>query len=91
MEVGRIRLEMENQHVFVEGTQPTITLRAIEDDSDRPVVGVPVTIKLISTHDKPRELFKGAGIPVWDDVSVLESFEDSDTGDIEIPEDGVAH
>jgi len=26
---------------------------------------------------------------VWDDVSVLEAFEDSDTGNIEIPEEGI--
>ena len=59
MEVERIRLEMEDQPVFVEGTTPTIRLRAIEDDSDRPVVDVPVTIKLISTREKPVELHKG--------------------------------
>ncbi len=63
MEVERIRLEMENQQVFVEGTQPTIRLRAIEDDSERPVVGVPVIVKLISTRDKPRELYKGVTDP----------------------------
>jgi hypothetical protein len=63
MEVGRIRLEMENQQTFVEGTRPSIQLRAIEDDSDRPVVGVPVTVRLISTREKPRELFIGATGP----------------------------
>ncbi|MDX1390405.1 MAG: hypothetical protein R3344_14545, partial [Acidobacteriota bacterium] len=36
MEVERIRLEMENQQVFVEGTKPTIRLRAIEDETERP-------------------------------------------------------
>ena len=33
-----------------------------------------------------RELYKQHDIPVWEDASVLESFEDDQTGDIVIPE-----
>jgi hypothetical protein len=61
--VERIRLEMENPQVFVEGTRPTIKLRVIADSSDRPVAGVRVTVKLISTKERPRELFAAATDP----------------------------
>ena len=55
--VERIRLEMENQQVFVEGTRPTVRLRVVAESSDRPVPGIKVTVKLISTKERPRELF----------------------------------
>ena len=55
--VERIRLEMENQQVFVEGTRPTLRLRVVAESSDRPVPGIKVTVKLISTKERPRELF----------------------------------
>ena len=58
--VERIRLEMENQQVFVEGTRPKVVLRVVAESSDRPVGGIKVTIKLISTKDRPRELFSGS-------------------------------
>lgn len=55
--VERIRLEMENQQVFVEGTRPTVQLRVVAESSDRPVPGIKVTVRLISTKERPRELF----------------------------------
>jgi hypothetical protein len=55
--VERIRLEMEQQQVFVEGTQPTVSLRVVAESSDRPVGGIRVTVKLISTKERPKELF----------------------------------
>jgi len=55
--VERIRLEMEQQQVFVEGTQPTVQLKVVAESSDRPVGGIRVTIKLISTKERPKELF----------------------------------
>ena len=60
-EVGleQIRLEMTEQQTFVEGTNPEISLRVIAEASDRPVAGAKVTVKLISTREKPRELFSG--------------------------------
>lgn len=58
--VERIRLEMENQLVFVEGTRPTVNLRVVADSSDRPVAGIKVTVKLISTKERPRALFSGS-------------------------------
>jgi hypothetical protein len=60
-EVGleQIRLELADQITFLEGTQPTVSLRVIAEASDRPVAGAKVIIKLISTKDKPKEVFAG--------------------------------
>jgi hypothetical protein len=60
-EVGleQIRLEMAEQQTFVEGSQPQLSLRVIAEASDRPVAGAKVTVKLISTREKPKELFSG--------------------------------
>lgn len=52
---------------------------------------MPALVRVGAVTPRTRELFQAAGIPVWDDISVLESFEDSESGDIEIPEDGIAH
>lgn len=61
-EVGleQIRLELDGQEAFEEGTQPTLRLRVIAESSDRPVAGAKVAIKLISTREKPRDVFSGA-------------------------------
>ena len=60
-EVGleQIRLEMSEQLTFVEGTEPALNLRVIAEASDRPVAGAKVTVKLISTREKPKEIFAG--------------------------------
>jgi hypothetical protein len=60
-EIGleQIRLEMAEQLTFVEGSEPTLNLRVIAESSDRPVAGAKVTVKLISTKDKPKEIFSG--------------------------------
>ena len=60
-EVGleQIRLEMAEPMTFVEGTEPTLNLRVIAEASDRPVAGAKVTVKLISTREKPKEIFSG--------------------------------
>ena len=60
-EVGleQIRLEAVTHQVLVEGTKPLLQLRVIAESSERPVAGAKVTVKLISTRDKPKELFSG--------------------------------
>ena len=60
-EVGleQIRLEMPQQLTFVAGSEPTLSLRVIAEASDRPVAGAKVTVKLISTREKPKEIFSG--------------------------------
>ncbi len=57
--VGRIRLEMEDQPVLTEGTRPTLHLKVLDDESGRPVAGARITVKLISTRERPREIFAG--------------------------------
>jgi hypothetical protein len=61
--VEQIRLEMEEHPVLAEGDTPTLRLRVVEESSERPVAGSEVVVKLLSTVDKPRELFKGTSDP----------------------------
>jgi hypothetical protein len=51
---------------------------------------MPALVRVGAVTDRTRALYAAEGIPVWDDVSVLESMEDAETGDIEIPLDGKA-
>jgi len=57
--LDQIRLELAEQQVFVEGSEPAVGVRVVAEASDRPVAGAKVTVKLISTREKPRELFSG--------------------------------
>jgi hypothetical protein len=61
-EVGleQIRLEIEGQPPLEEGTTPTLRFRVIAEASDRPVAGAKIVVKLLTTREKPRELFSGA-------------------------------
>jgi hypothetical protein len=59
----RIRLEMEDGQVLAEGTLPTIRLRVLGDESERPIAGARVTVKLITNREKPTELFSGTTGP----------------------------
>jgi len=47
---------------------------------------MPALVRVGAVTPRTRELYKQHDIPVWEDASVLESFEDSNTGDIVIPE-----
>jgi hypothetical protein len=64
-EVGleQIHLEMSEPMTFVEGSEPKLTLRVIAQSSDRPVAGAKVTVKLISTREKPKQIFSGTTGP----------------------------
>jgi len=44
---------------------------------------MPALVRVGAVTDRTRALFKEEGIPVWDDLTVLESMEDDDTGDID--------
>jgi len=46
---------------------------------------MPALVRVGAVTKRSRELYAEAGIPVYDDVRILESMEDKDTGDIEIP------
>jgi len=56
-EVEEIRLQLIDEQVLTEGTRPTIRLKTVEKGNGNPVQGASVTIKLISTRERPRELF----------------------------------
>ena len=57
--LDQIRLELDAQPVFTEGSEPAVGVRVMAEASDRPVAGAKVTVKLLSTREKPRELFSG--------------------------------
>ena len=41
---------------------------------------MPALVRVGAITDRSRELYKEAGIPVWDDLTILESMEDMETG-----------
>jgi hypothetical protein len=47
---------------------------------------MPALVRVGAVTDRTRELYAAANIPVWDNLSVLESMEDTDTGDIVMPD-----
>jgi hypothetical protein len=47
---------------------------------------MPALVRVGAVTERSRELYAREGIPVWEDVSVLESMEDADTGDIVFPD-----
>ena len=51
---------------------------------------MPALVRVGAVTDRTREMFKKANIEVFEDVSVLESMEDLESGDIEIPAEGIA-
>ena len=55
----QIRLEIEEPKGLQENTTPTLRLRLLADSSDRPLADARVTVKLITTKDRPREVFTG--------------------------------
>ena len=55
----RVRLELEDSRPLVEGTPALILMRVMSEGADEPVQGAEVTVKLISSVERPREVFKG--------------------------------
>jgi len=58
-EIGPLRLELAGKLVLLRGAAVTVKLHVLEERSRRPVSGADVKLTLISTQDKPRELFAG--------------------------------
>lgn len=59
--VDRIRLEMvPGAGAIEEGGRAQMRFRVMAESSDRPVAGAKVMVKMISTLDRPKELFSGA-------------------------------
>ena len=61
--VERIRLEMDSHEALPEGGRATMRLRVVSETSDRPIPSARVAVKLITTTDRPRELFAGTTGP----------------------------
>jgi hypothetical protein len=57
--VEQIRVELDGRDALVEGSEATLRFRVVAGASDRPVAGARITVKLISTQDRPKELFRG--------------------------------
>ncbi len=49
---------------------------------------MPALIRVGAVTERSSELYKEAGIPLWGDTSTLESFEDQDTGNIDLDQNG---
>jgi P-aminobenzoate N-oxygenase AurF len=47
---------------------------------------MPALVRVGAVTTRTRALYEAEGIPVWEDASVLESFEDQGTGAVELPE-----
>jgi hypothetical protein len=46
---------------------------------------MPALVRVGAVTARTRTLYEADGIPVWDDLRILESMEDDATGDIHIP------
>jgi len=58
----------------IDATTPPDRLHSFKD------LMMPALVRVGAITERSRELYAQAGIPVWDDLSVLESMEDSETG-----------
>ncbi len=61
--------------------QPPGTIHSFKD------LMMPALVRVGAITDRTRALFEAEGMRVHEDASLLDSFEDSETGDIELPED----
>jgi hypothetical protein len=57
--VESIRLELDGHPALLQGSRRVLSLRVVEDASGAPVAGANVFVKLLTTADKPKELFHG--------------------------------
>ena len=58
----------------IDATTPPDRLHSFKD------LMMPALVRVGAITDRSRELYAQAGIPVWDDLTVLESMEDTETG-----------
>ena len=58
--VEKLRLEADAGNSLEEGSSGRFRVRVVAESSDRPIAGAKVVLKMISTVDRPRELFQGA-------------------------------
>ncbi len=58
--VEKLRLETDTSDPLEEGCSGRFRVRVLSDSSDRPIAGAKIVVKMISTLDRPKELFQGA-------------------------------
>jgi hypothetical protein len=58
-EIGALRMEIPEAVLLLRGAGATIRVRVFEERTRRPISGADVKLTLISTRDKPRELYAG--------------------------------
>jgi hypothetical protein len=58
-ELGSLRLNPVEDAVLQHGSRPTLRMSVLEEQTGRPIAGAQVRFTLISTQDRPRELFSG--------------------------------
>jgi hypothetical protein len=58
-----IRLEMNLDRPLQEGTAPSVRFRVLAESSGMPIAGARVAVKMISTLDRPHEMFAGETNP----------------------------
>lgn len=57
--VESLRIELDSREALLEGQPAVLGLRVLADAPERPVDGAVVTVKLISTQERPREIARG--------------------------------
>jgi hypothetical protein len=69
-----IKSLIESGVAGIDGQAPPDRLHSFKD------LMMPALVRVGAITDRSRELYKEAGIPIWEDLTVLESMEDTDTG-----------
>jgi hypothetical protein len=62
-DLGPLALELLDDVVLHQGSRPELSMVVIEEASGRPIAGALVKLTLISTRDKPLELYAGVSDP----------------------------
>jgi hypothetical protein len=57
--LAKLRLELIDHIVLLQGSRPALRLRVCEDGSERPVERAQVRVQLLSTREQAREVFNG--------------------------------
>ena len=61
--LGPLTLELIDDVVLHQGSRPELAMAVIEETTRRPIAGAQVKLTLISTRDKPSELYSGVSDP----------------------------
>jgi len=62
-DLGPLVLELVDEVVLHQGSRPEVAMVVVEESSRRPIAGAQVKLTLISTRDKPLELYAGVSNP----------------------------